>query len=96
MSSTPLGEPLLIYVDGQLLNLCEVGPNKVFQNIKQINISFDELDQNLRHEVIDHELTKINYKTVEASLRGLHPHILKASLARNPDELYVLAITVNY
>ena len=27
--STPLGEPLLIEVDGQLLNISEVGPNKV-------------------------------------------------------------------
>lgn len=27
--STPLGEPLLIEVDGQLLNIVEAGPNKV-------------------------------------------------------------------
>lgn len=28
--STPLSEPLLIEVDGQLLNISEIGPNKVF------------------------------------------------------------------
>ena len=31
--STPLGEPLLIEVDGQLLNICEVGPNKVIKYV---------------------------------------------------------------
>lgn len=29
MHSTPLGEPLLIEVDNQLLNITESGPNKV-------------------------------------------------------------------
>jgi len=41
-------------------------------------------------------LNKINYKTVEASLKGLHPNILKSSLGKNPDELYVLTVTVSY
>lgn len=59
-------------------------------------MNFDELSENLRHEVVNHDLNKINYKTVEASLKGLHPNILKASLAKNPDELYVLTVTVSY
>lgn len=31
-----------------------------------------------------------------SSLKQQHPQILKASLAKNPDELFVLTITVNY
>lgn len=96
MHSTPLGQPLLIEIDGQLLNVSEVGPNKVPSMLIQITICFDELTENLRHEVVNHDLTKINYKTVEASLKGMHPNILKSSLSKNPDELYVLTVTVSY
>lgn len=46
--------------------------------------------------MINHELSKVNYKTIEASLKGLHPNILKANLAKNPDELYVLTVSVTY
>ena len=62
----------------------------------QVSISFDELSENLKHEVVNQELTKVNYKTVIASLKQQHPQILKAKLEKNPDELYVLTITVNY
>lgn len=34
----------------------------------------------MRHEIVNYELAKINYKTVIGSLKGQHPQILSASL----------------
>lgn len=61
-----------------------------------MNISYDELSENLKHEVKNYELTKINYKTVIASIKQQHPQILRAKFEKNADEIYVLTITVNY
>jgi hypothetical protein len=38
------------------------------------------MSKNLRHEIVNYELAKINYKTVVAGLKGQHPNILTASL----------------
>lgn len=62
----------------------------------KISINFDEMSKNLRHEIVNYELAKINYKTVVASLKGQHPNILSATLDKNPDELYVLTVKVAY
>jgi hypothetical protein len=62
----------------------------------KITINFDEMSKNLRHEIKNYELAKINYKTVVASLKGQHPNILSATLEKNPDELYVLTVKVAY
>lgn len=46
--------------------------------------------------MLSYELTKINSKTVVAAIKGQHPQILKASLAKNADELFVLTVNVSY
>lgn len=44
MEGTPIGEPILLEINNQLLNISEPGPN-------QVSMCFDELSENLRHEV---------------------------------------------
>lgn len=36
----------------------------------------------MHYEVVEHELSKINYKTVVAGLKATHPQIIKAALNR--------------
>lgn len=59
-------------------------------------MAFDDLNSNMRHEVKEHPLTKINYRTVLAALKATHPQIISAALSLNSDEIYELIVKVTY
>jgi hypothetical protein len=62
----------------------------------QISIVIDEPLARLRHELRNHALTKINFRTVLAALKKTHPQIITATLSKNAEGQYELAVVVAY